>query len=147
MTAISAAPRACLLLHPVQVFYEDTDASGVVYHANYLRYFERARSVWLQQLGLTHTRLAQELDTGFVVSHADVRFRAPARLDDHLQVTVTITRMRRASVVFEQVIQRDATELVKAEFTVACVTLSRFAPCALPQELRAATVSGEAEGV
>lgn len=144
MTPVSTEPR---YVYDVQVFYEDTDAGGVVYHANYLRYFERARSLWLQTLGLTHTRLAQTLDTGFVVSHADVRFRAPACLDDCLQVTVDIARMRRASVVFDQIIQREGDQLVKAQFTVACVKLSRFAPCALPDELRAAAVTAELEGV
>lgn len=122
----------------VRVFYEDTDAGGVVYHANYLRYFERARSLWLESLGLTHTRLAAELDTGFVVTHADVQFKLPARLDDRLEVSVAVARMRRASVMFEQLIHRDDTLLVKAQFTVACVKLSRFAPCALPDVLRVA---------
>src|SRR5699024_9253064 len=97
---------------PIQVFYEDTDASGVVYHANYLRYFERARSVWLEQLGLTHTRLAEALDVGFVVTHADVHFKAPARLDDRLQVSVGISRLRRASLQFRQAIRRESALLV-----------------------------------
>lgn len=124
-------------IFPIQVFYEDTDASGVVYHANYLRYFERARSLWLEQLGLTHTRLAEALDVGFVVTHADIQFKAPARLDDRLQVSVAISRMRRASLQFRQAIRRDSALLVKAQFTVACVRLSHFSPCALPAELRA----------
>lgn len=127
---------------PVRVFYEDTDATGAVYHANYLRYLERGRSLWLESLGLTHTRLAEELDIGFVVTHADVRFQAPARLGDRLQVSVGISRMRRASVQFEQGIRRESDVLVKAQFTVACVKLSRFAPCALPRALRACGVMG-----
>lgn len=124
----------------IQVFYEDTDASGVVYHANYLRYFERARSLWLETLGLTHTRLAHELDTGFVVTRADVRFKAPARLDDRLEVSVAITRTRRASLVFEQFIRRESLPLVQAQFTVACVKLSSFSPCVLPDVLQGARV-------
>src|SRR5699024_8244637 len=96
---------------PVQVFYEDTDAGGVVYHANYLRYFERARSLWMESFGLTHSHLAQTLDIGFAVAHADVRFQAPARLDDHLQVSVAVQRMRAASIVFEQLIRRQQAVL------------------------------------
>lgn len=124
--------------HSVQVFYEDTDASGVVYHANYLRYFERARSLWLATLGLTNRTLAQDLDIGFVVTHADLDFKAPARLEERLTVTVAIADMRRASMVIEQAIQREARVVVKAQFTLACVKLSRFAPCALPGAIRAA---------
>jgi len=122
---------------PVQVFYEDTDAGGVVYHANYLRYFERARSLWMETFGLSHSHLAQTLDIGFVVAHADIQFKAPARLDDRLQVSVAVRRMRAASIIFEQLIRRHETLLVKAQFTVACVKLSRFAPCELPAVLRA----------
>lgn len=135
-------PRSTLFTHEIRVFYEDTDASGVVYHANYLRYFERARSLWLEALGLTHQRLAQELDTGFVVTHAELDFKAPARLEDQLVVTVAIKRRRRASIVFEQRIQCETKVLVKAQFTVACVKLSHFGPCALPERIRAVEVVG-----
>lgn len=137
------APGQAQFTHALRVFYEDTDASGVVYHANYLRYFERARSLWLEHLGLTHSRLARELDIGFVVTHADLAFKAPARLDDRLAVTVSISRMRRASLVFEQRIQCQSKVLVKAQFTVACVKLSRFGPCALPDAVRAAGVTSD----
>lgn len=120
---------------PMQVFYEDTDASGVVYHANYLRYLERGRSLWLEALGFTHTRLASDLGLGFVVADATLKFRKPARLDDRINVSVAIARMRRASLIFDQGVWRDDTLLVKAQFTVACVKLTNFAPCALPVEL------------
>lgn len=127
----------------IQVFYEDTDASGVVYHANYLRYLERGRSLWLESLGFTHTRLAEELGVGFVVARADLRFKAPARLDDRVQVTVEISRVRHASLQFEQGIWRDSTLLVKAQFTVACVRLSTFAPCEMPDMLRSMGVKSK----
>ncbi|HLQ86735.1 MAG TPA: YbgC/FadM family acyl-CoA thioesterase [Salinisphaeraceae bacterium] len=129
-----------------RVFYEDTDAGGVVYHANYLRYCERARSLWLESLGLTHTRLASELGLGFVVTHADVEFKSPARLDDRLQVSVAPLRLRRASALFEQIIYCGERVLVAAQFTIACVKLSRFTPCALPTELRAIEARIEAKG-
>lgn len=122
--------------YPIKVFYEDTDAGGVVYHANYLKYLERGRSLWLESLGFTHTRLARELDIGFVVAHADVHFKAPARLDDNLQVTVEVSAMRRASLRFRQGVWRDARLLVQAQFKVACVRLSSLSPCALPERLR-----------
>lgn len=129
--------------YPIKVFYEDTDAGGVVYHANYLKYMERGRSLWLEDLGFTHTRLAQELDIGFVVTHADVHFKAPARLDDNLQVTVAIDTMRRASLQFAQGVWRESQLLVQAQFKVACVKLSSFTPCALPQRLRARSVNSK----
>jgi len=125
----------------VQVFYEDTDAGGVVYHANYLRYCERARSLWLEAQGLTHGRLAAQYGIGFVVTHADVRFRAPARLDDRLQVTVSIERRRRASLLFAQSIRRGPEMLVSARITVASVDSSNFSPCALPALIRTAETS------
>ncbi len=118
------------------VFYEDTDATGVVYHANYLKYFERARSVWLYDKGLTHTWLRERYDLGFVVARADMRFRSPARLDDELGVSVAVAETRRASLIFEQEIIRSTDLLVKAQFTVACVKLACFTPCALPAELK-----------
>lgn len=141
----TATPRE-LAIFQMRVFYEDTDAGGVVYHANYLRYCERARSLWLETHGLTHTHLASALDIGFVVTRADVRFKSPARLDDRLQVSVAVQRMRAASVIFEQIIRRQDVVLVKAQFTVACVKLSRFAPCELPDELRAVGAPFDFEG-
>lgn len=120
---------------PVRVYYEDTDASGVVYHARYLAYFERARTEWLRSLGLGQTELAAELGVAFTVATASIAFRNPARLDDELTVTAGVTRVRRASLGFEQVISRGATVLTEGSFRVGCINAADYRPRALPDSL------------
>lgn len=115
----------------VRIFYEDTDASGVVYHANYLKYLERARTLWLEAQGATHRGLAAE-NIAFTLADANMAFRAPARLDDTLTVTTRVEERRRVRIVFAQQIHCEGRLLIKARFTVACVRLSDFKPCALP---------------
>lgn len=119
----------------VRVFYEDTDATGVVYHANYLKYFERARTLWMEARGATHRTLAEMHGVAFTLVDAQVRFRAPARLDDELEIVTEIVERRRARIVFSQEIYGVDRLLIKARFTVACVRLSGLKPCALPPEL------------
>ena len=119
----------------VRVFYEDTDATGVVYHANYLKYFERARTLWMESRGATHRALADTHGVAFTLADAQVRFRAPARLDDELEIVTEVIERRRARIVFSQEIYCVDRLLIKARFTVACVRLRGFKPCALPPEL------------
>lgn len=125
---------------PLRVYYEDTDASGVVYHASYLRFFERARTEWLRALGLMQDRLMRELDVAFTVANLQIDFRAPARLDDALEVHTTIPQLRRASIVFEQVLHRSGEPAVLARATVrvCCVDAGEFRPVPLPAVLEAA---------
>ena len=123
----------------VRVYYEDTDASGVVYHANYLKYFERARTEWLEARGLDHRRLAIAEGIVFTLADARIVFQRPARLDDRLDVTTKIAEHRRASIVFAQAISRDGEPAIKARFTVACVRPDDFRPCRIPR-----CVAGEA---
>ena len=116
---------------PIRVYYEDTDASGVVYHARYLHWFERARSEWLRARGVSHQHLAADFGAAFTVASVEIRYRQPARLDDLLQVTVSIAQHRHASLVFEQQLHRaDSTVqlLATAEIKVACVDLGSFKP-------------------
>ncbi|MDC6130864.1 tol-pal system-associated acyl-CoA thioesterase, partial [Burkholderia gladioli] len=87
---------------PVRVYYEDTDAGGIVYYANYLRFFERARTEWLRACGLDQRRLAAETGAMFVVRDTAVDYRAPARLDDPLTIVSRIERFGRASMIFVQ---------------------------------------------
>lgn len=118
-----------------RVYYEDTDASGVVYHANYLRFLERARTEWVRSLGWSQESLRHELDLCFAVSEMTTRFRGPARLDDQLAISVRITQRRRASLRFAQTVHRDAPDgecLIEAEVRAACLTESTFKPRALP---------------
>ncbi|MDN3517077.1 tol-pal system-associated acyl-CoA thioesterase [Aquisalimonas lutea] len=123
---------------PVRVYYEDTDAGGVVYHANYLRFFERARTEWLRALGVNQDRLRREHGLVFVVHDMKVRFHRPARFDDLLQVTCEVVTARRASAGFRQRILADgrAPPLCEAELTVACID-ERFAPRPIPETIRA----------
>ncbi|KEZ77237.1 tol-pal system-associated acyl-CoA thioesterase [Salinisphaera hydrothermalis] len=119
----------------VRVYYEDTDATGVVYHANYLRYFERARTEWLEAQGLGHQSLADAYGIVFTLADLSIRFRRPARLDDRLSVSAAVAERTRARVVFEQEITRDGALLIQGQFTVACVKVADFRPCRLPEAL------------
>ena len=114
----------------VRVYYEDTDFSGVVYHANYLRYLERGRTELLRDLGLNQAELfagssAQPL--GFAVTQMKLDFRKPARMDDLLTVETTPVSVGRASLVLEQRVLRDAEILVEATVKVAAVCKGRVA--------------------
>ncbi len=120
---------------PIRVYYEDTDASGVVYHARYLHWFERARSEWLRAKGRSHRQLTEQFGAAFTVASVEIRYRQPARLDEALQATVRVAQYGRASLVFEQQLLRPqqpqiplATALVK----VACVDTLGFKPRAWP---------------
>ncbi|HEU0196916.1 MAG TPA: tol-pal system-associated acyl-CoA thioesterase [Nevskiaceae bacterium] len=123
---------------PVRVYYEDTDASGVVYHAAYLRYFERARTEWLRALGGSHRDLLAHFGVAFTVATITVDYLRPARLDDALCVVVDVEKVRRASLEFVESIHPQAGEavLARARVRIACVDVARFRPCGLPDALR-----------
>lgn len=118
---------------PVRVYYEDTDAAGIVYHANYLKFMERARTEWLRSHGFDQGGLARDHAVVFAVTRLDVRFREPARLDDRLQVEVHVARVGRAGFDMEQRVVRDAgTELCAAGVRIACLDAARLKPRAIP---------------
>lgn len=123
-------------VHPVTVYYEDTDAAGVVYYANYLRFCERARTEALRTLGYEQQRLMQEQALGFVVSHVSADYLAPARLDDSLQVISRISKVGRASLTFLQEIVRDTERLFSSSIIIACLDMTKQRPTAIPAELR-----------
>ncbi len=122
---------------PARIYYDDTDASGVVYHANYLRLFERCRTEWLRAVGFSQERLKNELAVAFTVADLNVKYLLPARLDDELHILLTVAHVGRASLRFEQSIRRKANQEVLAtgRFRVACVDLQGFRPCAVPAEV------------
>ena len=123
---------------PLRIYYEDTDLSGVVYHANYLRYFERARTEWVRALGLAQDRLMQSEGLAFTVADLQIRYLRPARLDDDLEVTVTVVQQRRASLLFDQQLRRERAPneiLATAQVRVACVDVRSFRPRPLPAQL------------
>lgn len=122
----------------IRVYWEDTDAGGVVYHAGYLCFMERARSEWMRACGVDQQRLRDETGIGFVVREMQIDFRAPARLDDELEVGVEVEQRRPASMTFAQTVRRqDGRELVRAHVRVACVDLARMCPVPIPEELLA----------
>lgn len=120
---------------PIRVYWEDTDAGGVVYHAQYLAFMERARSEWLRGIGLHQDAMRQRDDLVFVVRAMDVDFRAPARLDDQLSVSVRLLECRGASLVLAQRIERDGALLVEAKVKIAALRASSFRPRPLPDSL------------
>jgi acyl-CoA thioester hydrolase len=107
--------------HPVRVYWEDTDAGGIVFYANYLKFFERARTEWLRSLGVEQQAMRERTGAMFVVSDTTIRFRAPARLDDRLDVTVALRHSARASLVLAQQALRDGELLAEGEIRIACV--------------------------
>jgi len=121
---------------PLRVYWEDTDAGGVVYYASYLRFLERARSEWLRALGVDQAALQRDERLQFVVVEANIRYHRPARFDDALAVTVKLAELRGASVTFGQEIRRggDAGELlVSATVKAACLDSDSLRPRPLPK--------------
>ncbi len=121
---------------PLRVYYEDTDAGGVVYHANYLRYMERCRSEWLAHHGWPIDRVERECGMVFVVTQLEARFKAPARLMDRLTVTTQFVEVRRVQFTSRQTVRRGTEQLFEATVTLACLDRQRFRPMAIPQLLQ-----------
>jgi acyl-CoA thioester hydrolase len=117
---------------PVRIYYEDTDAGGIVFYANYLKFFERARTEWLRATGVDQHALAQEDGAIFVVKHAAIDYHAPARLDDVLNLTLGIEKLGRASVHFVQHAHCGDLLLCSAQVKVGCVDATTLRPRALP---------------
>jgi acyl-CoA thioester hydrolase len=123
-------------LFPVRVYYEDTDAGGFVYHANYLQFAERARTEMLRGLGMQQSRLAAEDGILFVMRRCIADFLAPASLDDQLVVASRLLDLRGASIDFEQNVTREGFDLVRLQVRLACMSNGRAAR--LPAQVRAA---------
>lgn len=118
---------------PVRVYYEDTDAGGIVYYVNYLKFMERARTEWLRSLGMNQSNLP----VLFVVRNVQVTYRIPAVLDDQLQVQLQVMSYKGASVTFQQQITRENEILCLGSIEVACVDRESLRPCRLPKSLLA----------
>lgn len=119
----------------IRVYWEDTDAGGVVYHASYLRFLERARTEWLRDLGYGQQALRESEDLVLVVREMAIDFHKPARLDDELAVSVVLARRRGASLLITQEVTRGDEVLVGASVRVACLVASSFRPRPLPEWL------------
>lgn len=120
----------------IRVYFEDTDAGGIVYHANYLRYAERARTEWMRALGYDHRRLAAEHGLLFAVVRAGLDFVRPARLDDLLHVRTRAVRLGGASLELEQVVCRETAEIARIRIRLAVVDTAALRPQRLPEALR-----------
>jgi acyl-CoA thioester hydrolase len=125
----------------VRVYYEDTDAGGIVYYANYLKFFERARTEWLRALDVSQQALAEQHDAMFVVKSASIDYHAPAKLDDVITLTLGIEKLGRASIQFVQQASCGAALLASARVKVGCVDRAlkpRAMPLAVAAKMRAA---------
>ena len=123
---------------PVRVYYEDTDAAGVVYYANYLKFMERARTEWLASLGFPLAAFEREHGVAFVVHRAEIDFLAPARLNDRLDVTVEAVERGASRLAVLQDVRRDTDRITQARVTLACVDTARWKPARMPKPLQEA---------
>jgi acyl-CoA thioester hydrolase len=119
----------------VRVYWEDTDAGGVVYHARYLHFLERARTEWLRSCGYQQGHMSDSIDMVFAVRSMNLEFLKPAKLDDLLTVRITLSECRRASFVAEHVLSRDGQLLLTGTARIACLSASTFKPRAIPDTL------------
>jgi acyl-CoA thioester hydrolase len=126
--------------YPVRIYYEDTDAGGVVYYANYLKFFERCRTEWLRSLGHNQTDLVATENIVFVVKSVSADYKRPAKLDDDLETGLKLTHMGRAQLQFDQWVDRLNTDgsretLVTGNVKLACVNLTTLRPAPIPDWL------------
>lgn len=121
---------------PQRIYFEDTDAGGVVYHAQYIKFLERARTEWLRHLGFNNSDLERRYKMLFIVSEVAAEFVKPARLDDSVVISVAIENLGRVRCTFQQEIRRDDELLVKARVVVASVSADSFKPIEIPPDVR-----------
>ncbi|HWX36621.1 MAG TPA: tol-pal system-associated acyl-CoA thioesterase [Steroidobacteraceae bacterium] len=126
------APRFSV---PFRIYWEDTDAGGVVYYANYLKFMERCRTDWLRALGVDQLRLRAERQLQFAVVSVTVDFLRPAVLNDEILVTAELVRLSGATIVFNQWIMRGDAQLIDASARVACLDSASLKPRAIPKDL------------
>jgi tol-pal system-associated acyl-CoA thioesterase len=121
---------------PTRVYYEDTDAGGVVYHSQYLNFLERARTEWLRYLGFDHNNLREEFKLVFVVHSMQITFKKPAKLDDLLTISSKLVKIGRGSFEFFQQISVNQQTLLEAQVKLACVDTITFKPIGIPEQIR-----------
>lgn len=121
--------------YPLRVYYEDTDAGGVVYHSNFLNFAERARTECLRHMGLEQATLKETEDFIFVVSHAQIAYKRPGRLDDALVVETRLQSLRKARMTMRQIVRRDETVLADMTIEIACVSLANFRSTPVPEPI------------
>ncbi|PJG84616.1 tol-pal system-associated acyl-CoA thioesterase [Conservatibacter flavescens] len=130
---------------PVRVYYEDTDAGGVVYHARYLHFFERARTEYLRTLSFSQQAILNQEQIAFVVRNMTIDFRLAAKLDDLLTVETQIGALKGATIIFEQTLKKEEVILCKATVKVASVDLGKMKPVAIPEGIKTALLTHKFE--
>jgi len=126
----------CQFSWPVRVYYEDTDAGGVVYHSNYLNFMERARTEWLRNLGYEQTEVKDKLGVIIVVHSLTINFKKPARFNDMLEVKCELAEVRSSSIEMAQMIYCKGVVLIEAKIKAAFVDSKTFRPVAIPVEMK-----------
>jgi acyl-CoA thioester hydrolase len=121
--------------HTLRVYWEDTDAGGIVFYANYLKFFERARTEWLRAAGIGQQALRERTGAIFVVAETALRYHRPARLDDELRVTVVLQEAGRASMAIDQQAWRGEELLAEGRIRIGCVDERTLRPCRIPAEV------------
>lgn len=129
-----------------RVYWEDTDAGGVVYHARYLHFLERARSDWLASIGVHQVPLREKHGVLFAITKIALEFRKPARLEDELDVTVGVKDLGRIRMDFVQSIERNGETLLTAEVQAVCLNAERFVPARTPKDVREKIASALGDG-
>jgi len=138
LTSVQSPSGSQEFFWPIRVYYEDTDAAGVVYHSNYLNFMERARTEWLRSAGYSQKTLEQEEGIVFVVARMDIEFLSPACFDEQLTVHSRITTMNGARLVFEQAIHNESGAVkCKARVHIVCVDSGSFKPKKIPNTIKA----------
>jgi acyl-CoA thioester hydrolase len=132
---MTGAATGRLFTWPIRVYWEDTDAGGIVFYANYLKFFERARTEWLRSLGIGQGALRDAVGGMFIVSETSVRYRAPARLDDELSVTAALEAGGRASLIIAQQARRGDTLLCEGTIRIGWVDAATLRPARIPEAI------------
>jgi acyl-CoA thioester hydrolase len=129
---------------PIKLYFEDTDALGIIYHANYIKYFERARTDWLRAADLDHGPL-MEMGIGFVIRSADIEWLSPLTIDAQIEATAQVLTLGRSSITLAQTIVHDGVEVCRATILMVCVSITTKRPVSVPENVRAAFMKGTAE--
>jgi acyl-CoA thioester hydrolase len=121
---------------PIRIYFEDTDSGGVVYHSNYLKFMERARTEWLRSIGIDQRHLKQDNHIMFVVHRIDIQFKLPARFNDELIVKSELKDIGSSKIEFRQMIYRNDEMLIDASVDIACIDSKKFKPVRIPPTIK-----------
>ena len=121
---------------PVRIYFEDTDSGGVVYHSNYLKFMERARTEWLRSVGIDQRHLKHQAHIMFVVHRIDIQYKLPARFNDDLIVKSELIDIGSSKIEFRQMIYRDDELLIDANVDIACIDSEKFKPVRIPSTVK-----------